>query len=386
MSRQRIKKPTKRDFLARPIEQINVTSFDARPITDLYKGMRGSAGDLADAIEIYNNMLRDPNCTIFLTLAGSASAQGLMNVWPTLVENKMVDAVVATGASVVDMDIFEALGFRHYHGNPNVNNEKLGNLGIDRIFDTYIDESQLQKIDAFCEEVVAGLDPRPYAPWEVTREMGRILASGRAKKTNTLVQKCFENNVPLFSLGLTDSAFGMGSTYNNMVSAIKNRGKMTLDTTREYADMAKIKLVAPTTGLVMIGGGIPKNHVQDTVIVAQGVLATLRRQKQYDLLRQIGYEKKKQKDEVPLHAYAVQITVADPRDGACSSSTLQEARTWGKVDLSQERMVFSEATMSVPLLASAAYHERVWNGRPKRNYASRLAALKGDNDFLTSVA
>ena len=95
----------------------------------------------------------------------------------------------------------------------------------------------------------------------------------------------------------------------------------------------------------MIGGGVPKNFVQDTVVCAE-------------LLGK----------QVEMHKYAIQITVADTRDGACSSSTLKEASSWGKVDTSKEQMVFAEATSVLPLIASDAYHRENWKARERRNF------------------
>ena len=96
----------------------------------------------------------------------------------------------------------------------------------------------------------------------------------------------------------------------------------------------------------MIGGGVPKNFIQDTVICAE-------------LLGK----------EVDMHKYAVQITVADSRDGACSSSTLKEASSWGKVDITKEQMVFAEATTVLPLIASDAYHKGYWKNRKKKKFS-----------------
>jgi deoxyhypusine synthase len=100
----------------------------------------------------------------------------------------------------------------------------------------------------------------------------------------------------------------------------------------------------------MVGGGVPKNFAQDTVVCAE-ILGI----------------------EAEMHRYAVQITVADVRDGACSSSTLQEAASWGKVQTTHEQMVFAEATTVVPLIASDAYHRGAWKQREKRRWAKLFA-------------
>ncbi len=370
-------------LLREPIEHIDITAVDTRPLIDRYKHMRGSAGDIAVAVDIYNRMLADPGCTIILTLAGSSSAQGLMDAWPALVKHNMVDVVITTGASVIDMDLFEALGFRHFKGSPDISDKVLGDAGIDRIYDTFIREKDLQCVDSFCRSFVNGLRPGHYTPRQILASIGARLSDQRespAQKRGSLLQRCYEHQVPVFSIGLTDSAFGMGSVYHQLDRALLNKPNkpaVTLDTTSEYLELAKIKLASPTTGLFMIGGGVPKNHAQDTVITAQGILAQLRgSRRNISLLKQMGYDIDERKDEVPLHKYAVQITVADPRDGGCSSSTLSEARSWGKVSLDDQVMVFGEATGITPLILSAVYHEGIWRTRTPRDYLSFLSGLK----------
>lgn len=370
-------------FLTLPIEHIDITKLDGRGIIDAYRGIRGVAGDLADASDIYTRMLKDKDCTIFLTLAGSSSAQGLMDVWPAMVRHRMVDSVLATGASVIDMDLYEALGFRHYHGHPGMDNEALGNASVDRIFDTLISEDNLLEVDGFCRDFLETLEERAYSPREMLWRLGKYLSENpsRIKKQGGLVQACFEEGVPLFSLGLTDSAFGMGMLAYQVDRDLQERAYATLDTTPEYTDVAKMKLLSPTTGLFMIGGGIPKNHEQDSVIAAQALLTRLRARDANMILTRLGYGAEEQDDEVPLHRYALQITVADPRDGACSSSTLEEARSWGKVDLAQQKMVFAEATSVVPLIASHLYQTGSWKSRLQRRYADWFATVKGPADF-----
>ena len=130
----------KQDFLKAKVEHIDITKIDAVDIIDSMKKMSFSARDLASAAEMYNRMLADRDCVIFLTIAGSTSAAGCMQIYADLVKYNMVDAVVATGASIVDMDFFEALGFRHYQGTPHVDDRELRRLYIDRIYDTFIDE------------------------------------------------------------------------------------------------------------------------------------------------------------------------------------------------------------------------------------------------------
>jgi len=254
----------------------------------------------------------------------------------------MVDAVVATGASIVDMDFFEALGFRHYQGTPHVDDRELRRLYIDRIYDTYIDEEQLQHCDRTVTEIADALAPRPYSSREFIREMGKYLTR-KAKKKGSLVQTAYENDVPIFCPAFSDSSAGFGLVLHQHR---RPKNHVSIDSVKDFRELTEIKIAAPTSGLLMIGGGVPKNFIQDTVICAE-ILGR----------------------DVPMHQYAVQITVADVRDGACSSSTLKEAASWGKVDTVSEQMVFAEATLALPLLASYAYHKGSWKKRKKWRFA-----------------
>lgn len=328
----------KKDLLNKKVEHIDIKAINAGEIINAMKKMSFSARDLANAADIYDRMLREKNCAVILTLAGSTSAAGCMQVYVDMIQNKMVDAIVATGASVVDMDFFEALGFRHYQGTPFVDDKLLRSLYIDRIYDTYIDEEQLQACDKTVKLIADSLEPRPYSSREFIREMGKYLKN-HAKKKNSLVQAAYENDVPVFCPAFSDSSAGFGLVMHQL----ENPGNhVSIDSVKDFRELTEIKIKAGTSGLLMIGGGVPKNFAQDTVVCAEIM----------------GYE-------VPMHKYAVQITVADVRDGACSSSTLKEANSWGKVDSSCEQMVYAEATTVLPLLASYAYHKGSWKKRKK---------------------
>jgi deoxyhypusine synthase len=333
----------KADLLSKTVEHVDMTAIDARPIIDAMGQMSFTSRDLARAAGIYNDMLADKDCTIFLTLAGSTSAGGCMKVYADLIRYNMIDAVVATGASIVDMDFFEALGFRHYQGSPDIDDNYLRSQYIDRIYDTYIDEEELQACDHAIGEIADSLEPRPYSSREFIREMGRYLSEGKAKKEGSLVQLAYEHDVPVFCPAFTDSSAGFGLVLHQVRNPEKH---MTLDSIADFRELTDIKIAGGTSGLLMVGGGVPKNFVQDTVVCAE-ILGK----------------------DVDMHKYAVQITVADVRDGACSSSTLKEASSWGKVDTALEQMVYAEAGSVIPLLASDAYHRGHWQNRPKRRHA-----------------
>ena len=162
----------KKSFLSSPVEHIDFTSFDARKIIKSMGKMSFTSRDTAKAAQIYNEMLDDENCSIFLTIAGSTSAGGCMDLYSDLVKYNMVDAVVATGASIIDMDFFEALGFKHYQGSQFQNDTELRKNYIDRIYDTYIDEEELQACDQTICDVANTLEPRAFTSREFIKELG----------------------------------------------------------------------------------------------------------------------------------------------------------------------------------------------------------------------
>jgi deoxyhypusine synthase len=332
----------KKSLLNKPIEHIDIASFDARNIIDSMSKMSFTSRDTARAAEIYNEMIADKNCTIFLTLAGSTSAAGCMKLYTDLVKYNMVDAIVATGAAIIDMDFFEALGFKHYQGSQFQDDTVLRNNYIDRIYDTYIDEEELQACDKTICDIANTLEPRSYTSREFIKELGKYLKTN-TKKKNSLIETAYDNNVPIFCPAFTDSSAGFGLVMHQEQNPDKH---MTIDSIREFRELTEVKLQSKQSGLLMIGGGVPKNFVQDTVVCAE-------------LLGK----------KVDMHKYAIQITVADTRDGACSSSTLKEASSWGKVNVTKEQMVFAEATSVLPLIASDAYHRANWKNRDRKNFS-----------------
>jgi deoxyhypusine synthase len=340
----------KKTFLKETIKHIDIKSFDSSAIIDAMRGMSFSSRDTAQAADIYLRMLNDNECSIILTLAGSTSAAGCMQVYTDMINNNMIDAIVATGASVVDMDFFEALGFKHYRGTPYIDDAILRDNYVDRIYDTFIDEEELQACDSTIKKIADSLEPRPYSSREFIAEMGKYLVKN-SKKKESLVQLAYEHNVPVFCPAFSDSSAGFGLVKHQWENPDKH---VSIDSVKDFLELTMIKMKAQTTGLFMIGGGVPKNFAQDTVVCAE-------------ILGQA----------VPMHKYAVQITVADVRDGACSSSTLKEASSWGKVDTVFEQMVYAEATTVLPLIASYVFHQRDWKKeRPVRNWSEIFDKVK----------
>ena len=337
-----IDKMKKKELLKEVIQHIDIASFDSSVIIDSMREMSFSSRETAKATDILQLMISDNSCTNILTLAGSTSAGGCMQLYADMIRYNMIDVIVATGAAIVDMDFFEALGFKHYKGNQFIDDAYLRSNYIDRIYDTYIDEEDLQLCDQTIKIIADSLEPRPYSSREFIKEMGKYLVDHAVKK-DSLVQLAYEYNVPIFCPAFTDSSAGFGLVKHQWDSPDKH---ISIDSIKDFMELTKIKIEADTTGLFMIGGGVPKNFTQDTVVCTEI----------------LGFDR-------PMHKYAVQITVADVRDGACSSSTLKEAASWGKVDTVYEQMVYAEATTVLPLIVSYVFHKGDWKNRKRWEWA-----------------
>ena len=332
----------KSDFLKDEIQHIDIKRFNSVPIIEQFEKMAFQARNLARAAKIYDRMLSDRKCAVILCLAGSLFSGGLKKVVYDLVDNNMVDAIVSTGAIIVDQDFFEALGAKHYHGTPLADDNELMEKRIDRIYDTFIDEDDLRVCDMTVGKIADSRSPKPYSSREFIKSMGEYLDKNN-KGEGSVVWKAYKKGVPIFVPAFSDCSAGFGLVYHQWTK--KEEPKVSIDSVKDFLELTKIKIEAEDTGLFMIGGGVPKNFAQDTPVAA-------------DILG----------SEVNMHKYAVQITVADERDGALSGSTLKEAHSWGKVDGGFEQMVFSEATVAFPLIASYAYHKGSWRSRVNKNF------------------
>jgi deoxyhypusine synthase len=346
---------TKKELLQQPIQHIDIKQHNVVPLVDAMQHMAYSSRDLARAASIYERMLRDQDCGVILCLAGSLISAGLKQIFVDLIRNNMVDAIVSTGANIVDQDFFEALGFRHWIADDvmkaGTEDGKLRELMIDRIYDTLIDEEELRECDETTHKIADSLDPRPYSSREFIREMGAYLVkNGKTPQqggADSIVLSAYEQDLPIFCPAFSDCSAGFGLVAHQ--HARGDKPKVSLDSAKDFYELTQLKIANPTTGLLMIGGGVPKNFAQD-IVVAADILGT----------------------EAPMHKYAVQITVADVRDGALSSSTLKEASSWGKVDTTFEQMVYSEATLALPLITGYAYHKQAHAARKGRSWSRLL--------------
>lgn len=297
---------TKADYLKEVIEHIDIKKHDVTGLVDSMEKMAFQARNLYRGAKIYEMMVNDKESAVILTLAGSLFSAGLKKVVHDMIQNNMVDAIVSTGAIMVDQDFFEALGFKHYMGTQFVDDNEMRDLMIDRIYDTYIDEEELRICDETTGKIFDSLEPRPYSSRELLWEFGKYLdENGGPKVDDSVIYAAYKKNVPIFVPAFSDCSAGFGFVLHQTKNPDRH---VSLDSAKDFLELTKIKLASKETGIFMIGGGVPKNFTQDIVVAA-------------DLLG----------EEAEMHKYAVQITVADERDGALSGSTLKEASSWGKV-------------------------------------------------------
>ncbi|HPI38265.1 MAG TPA: deoxyhypusine synthase [Ignavibacteriaceae bacterium] len=341
----------KKDLLKDVIEHIDIKKYDVVPIVDAMEKMAFQARNLNRAARIYEKMLRDKDCAVILTLAGSLFSAGLKKVVHDMIMNNMVDAIVSTGAIMVDQDFFEALGFKHYLGTPFSDDNELRDLMIDRIYDTYIDEEELRICDDTTAKIFDTLEPRPYSSRELLWEFGKYLEmNGGPKVDDSVIYAAYKKNVPIFVPAFSDCSAGFGFVVHQTQNPDKH---VSCDSAKDFVELTKIKIATKESGILMIGGGVPKNFTQDIVVAA-------------DILQ----------ENSPMHKYAIQITVADERDGALSGSTLKEASSWGKVETTFEQMVYSEATIAMPLIIGYAYHKGAYKERNAKEFTKLFTAEK----------
>jgi deoxyhypusine synthase len=347
--------PTKKELLTSPIQHIDIKQHNVIPLVDAMQSMAYSSRDLSRAASIYERMLLDQDCGVILCLAGSLISAGLKQIFIDLIRNNMVDAVVSTGANIVDQDFFEALGYKHWIADDlyrsGTEDATLRELMIDRIYDTLIDEEELRACDDTCRIIADALAPRPYSSREFIREMGAYLQKqGKTPEkagVDSIIYSAYQMEVPIFVPAFSDCSAGFGLVAHQ--HARGDKPKVSIDSVKDFYELTQLKIANPTTGLLMIGGGVPKNFAQDIVVAAE-ILGL----------------------DAPMHKYAIQITVADVRDGALSSSTLKEASSWGKVDTTYEQMVFSEATLALPLISGYAFHKKAHARRQQRRWSRLL--------------
>jgi deoxyhypusine synthase len=311
------------DYLQTPVKHIKIDRV--LTVDQLIQQFKGSgalgAGRLASACDIYEKMLKDKDCTIFLALSGAVVPAGMRTLIADLIRKKLVDVIVSTGACMVH-DAIEAIGGHHYQGGCAVNDKELYKYHLFRIYDIFVPEEDYVKLDfklsEMYDDIALERKGKSLASNEFAWEIGKRLTD-----KNSILRAAYEENVPIFLPAVRDSEFGF---IHWLHSAQQNPKEILLvDAFKDVPTICNICAKSPKNGMIVIGGGVPRNTIQSSALASKKGLD-----------------------------YAVVITLDRPETGGLSGSTLEETVSWGKMkEQADHIMVIGEALMVFPFLVAS---------------------------------
>jgi deoxyhypusine synthase len=332
----------KSDILTTPVNQIDMERIQTiEQLITAFQGSSIQSRNLGICTRVWERMMADEERpTIILGLSGALIAGGMRKVIRDMIKYGLVDAIASTGA-VMYQDFYQAMGGQHYVGTPSADDKILHELKIDRIYDTYVDEDLFEKTDKYIGKMLEKkLKPGLYSSRQIMDFLGSI-----TEDENSILYTARKYGVPIFSPALNDSSIGIGLTLYYKNNLAKKR--ITLDSIKDNYEVLKIVALSNKTAAIYIGGGTPKNWVNDAVVMAN-----------YTFDR-----------DIDGHSYAIQVTTDSPHWGGLSGSTLEEAQSWGKVHTdATHRTVNIEATIALPLMVGYLLQKGVWKGRKRLKY------------------
>ena len=332
----------KKKLLRNPVHQVDIgDGLSIAELVDQFKGASIQARNIGSCVSVLERMLTDPDRpTVMLGLAGPLIAAGLRKVIRDMIEKRMVDCIVSTGA-ICYQDFFQARGFQHFRGDPTMDDRMLRDLLIDRIYDTLVDEEKFWLTDCGIGLFADGLERRDYSSrefiWRLTEKV---------QDENSFLVAARKYGVPVFIPALNDSSIGIGLTEHYHRARRDGNTPITISSIRDNYEITQIVNQSKATSAIYIAGGVPKNYINDSVVMA------------YIFGRDTGG-----------HRYAIQLTTDVPHWGGLSGSTLSEATSWGKVSKqANHSMAFVEPSVSLPLVAGAIIEKGITRNRPRLEY------------------
>jgi deoxyhypusine synthase len=317
---------SKKEVLSKPVRTLEVSRKSVSGLLQAMSQTGFQGKKLGEVAGIWSEMARQKGLTIFIGLTGSLSTTGQWKIIRWLIEKRYVDVVVSTGANISE-DILEALGYHYYQGTWLADDEKLLKMKIDRFYDVYADEMEYRKLENTIYRFAETLDEeRTYSTREFLYLFGEFLSK---KGIDSIVAAAYRHKVPVYSPGLIDSGYGVA------LSLLKRKTGKTirLDQTKDMEELAQIADRTKRTGVVYLGGGVPKDTIQLSTIIKS--------------LAQGG-------DQETPHEYAIQITADSPQWGGLSGCTLEEAISWGKISSQAKKAtLYADITLALPLVAHA---------------------------------
>jgi deoxyhypusine synthase len=324
-----IREKRQTQFFKRKLEPIEVKVN--RKISELLSEMAktGFQGrKLGEVVDVWEEMLKD-DVVIFLGYAGSMSTTGQWKIVNWLIEKRFIDVVVSTGANVSE-DILEAMGGTYWQGHHLVNDHTLLENKVDRFYDVFADELEYRQMESLIAEFMKKLSPRrKYSSMEFLHLFGRELSQLGIR---CIASAAYEAMVPIFCPAIVDSAYGIAYLLNRK---LESGFDVTIDQMKDFEQIVEIKARSANSGVIYIGGGVPKDFTQLTT-VGRSLTTSRKYERTYP------------------HKYAIQITTDAPHWGGLSGCTFEEAISWGK-EAREGRNVqcFCDATIALPIVVHA---------------------------------
>ena len=343
----------KRDqVLKEQVKAIDLMSTDSIVgLVEAYKDSSIQSRAVATCASALENALKDPTRpTVILGLSGAMIAGGMRKIISDLIKTGVVDVIVTIGA-IPYQDFYQAMGYKHYKCSPMIDDVALRELFLDRIYDTIVDEEKFREVDEHIGNLAEKLEPRPYSSREFLSYLG-----SQIEDEDSILRNAHKYGVPIFAPALNDSSIGIGLTH--LYNRMRGSGKvyMSLDPIRDNFELAQVKIMSDKTAVIYIGGGVPKNYIQQTEVIAE----------------MLGHDK-------GGHHYAIQITTDSPVWGGLSGCTFEEAQSWGKINKEASKAVaYVEATIGLSLMAGYILQKGVWKGRERLD-------MQWDGDELKAI-
>jgi deoxyhypusine synthase len=312
----------RKNYIKRSVRPLEIDAGSS--VSGLLAGMGDTAfqgKNLSRAADVWEEML-NRRCTVFFGLAGAMVPAGMRKILVHLIKKRYIDCLVSTGANLFH-DVHETLGWRHWQGSPTVDDKELRESGIDRMYDVYAIEEEFNSSDEYIYNFAMGLERRPYTTREFLYLLGKDLS--RRGKGEGILTAAYKAGVHVYCPAISDSSIGIA------VALADGRDYPLFDVIGDVKETAQLTSQSRTSGVVFVGGGTPKNFIQQTEVTAHMMCK-----------------------RSPGHNYAIQITADSPQWGGLSGCTFEEAQSWGKIAKKSKRVsVACDTTIALPVIVTA---------------------------------
>jgi deoxyhypusine synthase len=337
------------ELLRHPIRHIDLRR--SASLLDLVRGFQHTSfqsRNVFKCFDVFRKMLSDPACVIFLGLSGAMIPGGMRKVIHDMIEMNLVDVIVSTGANIFH-EIFESFGHRHYVGSEEEDDDALRSHRVVRVYDALMDDHEINQVIHLLSRVPQELKEKVVSSRQYLGVLGAHI-----KDERSILKTASAYGVPVFVPALNDSSIGIGLTFLHTRKRSSTEG-FVIDQIQDNYEIAQLKKMASVTGAIYIGGGVPKNYIQQLGPVSE-----------------LLFEKKRG------HRYAFQITTDDPKWGGLSGCTFEEAKSWGKIEKrSAYAALYMDATIGLPLVVGAILQdEKAYRGRKRRRFIWKGDRLK----------